>query len=95
MANLGEVNGRQALYQKNSSADVNPAPKSCDETRAREVIFEGRRAGGILVRTKYGCIYVKCSGQDDKRRSVPHSEAHDATAAARYPMLNVRTGTFM
>ena len=31
---------------------------------------------------------MSCS-QDDKRRSVPHSEAHDATATARYPMLNV------
>jgi hypothetical protein len=35
--------------------------------------------------TKYGRIYVICC-QDDMRRSVPHSEAHDATAAARYPM---------
>ncbi len=39
--------------------------------------------------TKYGCIYVmRC--QDDKRQSVPHSEAHDATATARYPMPNER-----
>ena len=29
--------------------------------------------------TKYGRIYVICS-QGDMRRSVPHSEAHDATA---------------
>jgi hypothetical protein len=28
------------------------------------------------VYTKYGCIYVICC-QDGKRRSVPHSEAHD------------------
>jgi hypothetical protein len=39
--------------------------------------------------TKYGRTYVNCC-QDDMRRSVPHSEAHDATAAARYPMLNER-----
>ena len=32
--------------------------------------------------TKYGRIYVICC-QDDMRRSVPHSEAHGATAAAR------------
>ena len=37
------------------------------------------------VATEYGCIdlsnEVRCC-QDDKRRSVPHSEAHDATATA-------------
>ena len=44
---------------------------------------------GMGMHTKYGRIYVICC-QDDMRRSVPHSEAHDATAAARYPMLNER-----
>ena len=42
--------------------------------------------GRIYVNAKYGRIYglyVICC-QDDMRRSVPRSEAHDATAAARY-----------
>ena len=30
------------------------------------------------------CTLICC--HDDKKRSVPHSEAHDATATARYPM---------
>jgi hypothetical protein len=38
----------------------------------------------LRITTKYGRIYVICC-QDGMRRSVPHSEAHDATAAARYP----------
>ena len=37
--------------------------------------------------TKCGCITVTCC-QDDQKRSVPHSGAHDATATARYPMLD-------
>ena len=47
-------------------------------------------AGDNEVSVSHSCA---ASCQDDKRRSVPHSEAHDATATARYPMLNERPYT--
>eukprot|EP01046_Picozoa_sp_COSAG06_P010303 COSAG06_NODE_561_length_14287_cov_13.422047_9_plen_192_part_00 len=43
-------------------------------------------AHNMMIQNTAVCTYViRCQG--DKRQSVPHSEAHDATATARYPML--------
>jgi hypothetical protein len=88
------VGAQQALQRSDMPAGIWAAPAPAASPRAVP-LHPYRHPHGVplahaLARarrpfyTKYGRIYVICC-QDDMRRSVPHSEAHDATAAARYP----------
>ena len=78
--------------------DLHAKAKSSQGSKFSGYPRDTRHPVGLLLRlgvystpstwsTKYGCICALLS--DDKRRSVPRSQAHDATTMARYPMLGV------